>query len=71
MISGDHSTPWALKAHSWHEVPVLLWSKYIRPDDVGAFGERPCMQGGLGHIRHFDMVPLMMANAGRLTKFGA
>jgi len=71
LISGDHSTPWALKAHSWHEVPVLLWSKYVRPDDVEAFGERPCMHGGLGHIRHYDMVPLMMANAGRLTKFGA
>ncbi|MCD6285476.1 MAG: 2,3-bisphosphoglycerate-independent phosphoglycerate mutase, partial [Anaerolineae bacterium] len=71
LISGDHSTPWALKAHSWHEVPVLLWSNYIRPDDVEAFGERPCMHGGLGHIRHFDIVPLMMANAGRLTKFGA
>lgn len=71
LISGDHSTPWALKAHSWHEVPVLLWSEYIRPDSVDAFGERPCMQGGLGHICHPDMVPLMMANAGRLTKFGA
>ena len=38
LISGDHSTPCALKAHSWHEVPVLLWSKHIRPDDVEAFG---------------------------------
>lgn len=71
LVSGDHSTPWALKAHSWHEVPVLLWSKYLRPDEVDAFGERPCMRGGLGHIQHVDMVPLMMAHAGRLTKFGA
>ncbi|MBN1248740.1 MAG: 2,3-bisphosphoglycerate-independent phosphoglycerate mutase [Anaerolineae bacterium] len=71
FVTGDHSTPWALKSHSWHEVPVLLWSKYIRPDDVDAFGERPCMRGGLGHIRHVDIVPLMMAHAGRLTKFGA
>ena len=71
LISGDHSTPWALKAHSWHEVPVLLWSKYVRPDGVEAFGERPCMHGGLGHIRHSDMVPLMVANAGHLAKFGA
>ena len=71
LISGDHSTPCALKAHSWHEVPVLLWSEFIRPDSVMAFGERPFMQGGLGHLRHPDFVPLMMANAGRLTKYGA
>jgi 2,3-bisphosphoglycerate-independent phosphoglycerate mutase len=71
FITGDHSTPWALKSHSWHEVPALLWAKYIRPDNVEAFGERPCMAGGLGHIRHCDILPLMMANATRLTKFGA
>ena len=71
FVSGDHSTPWALKAHSWHEIPALLWSKHIRPDSVVAFGERPCMAGGLGHIRHVDILPLMMAHAERLAKFGA
>jgi 2,3-bisphosphoglycerate-independent phosphoglycerate mutase len=70
-ITGDHSTPCALKSHSWHEVPVILWSHHIRPDTVKAFGERAVMAGGLGHVRHFDLVPLMMANAGRFTKFGA
>ena len=71
VVTGDHSTPTALKSHSWHELPVLLWSKHIRPDHVETFGERPCMAGGMGHIRHPDLLPLMMANAGRLTKFGA
>ncbi len=71
LVSGDHSTPTALKSHSWHELPVLLWSDFIRPDSVDAFGERPCMAGGLGHMRHVDFLPLMMANAGRLAKFGA
>ncbi|MGC9348108.1 MAG: 2,3-bisphosphoglycerate-independent phosphoglycerate mutase [Anaerolineae bacterium] len=71
VVTGDHSTPCALKSHSWHEIPVMLWSHYIRPDSVTAFGERPCMAGGMGHIRHYDLLPLMMANAGRLTKFGA
>ena len=70
-ITGDHSTPCGLKSHSWHEVPVILWSNYIRPDNVKTFGERAVMAGGLGHVRHFDLVPLMMANAGRFTKFGA
>ncbi len=71
VVTGDHSTPCALKSHSWHEVPVILWSKHIRPDHVKSFGERAVMVGGLGHVRHFDLVPLMMAHAGRFTKFGA
>jgi 2,3-bisphosphoglycerate-independent phosphoglycerate mutase len=38
---------------------------------VTEFGERPCMNGGLGHIRHVDIMPLAMAHADKLTKFGA
>jgi len=71
LVTGDHSTPAVWKAHSWHELPILLWSKYIRPDRVTQFGERPCMAGGLGHIHHVDLLPLAMAYAGRLIKFGA
>jgi 2,3-bisphosphoglycerate-independent phosphoglycerate mutase len=71
LISGDHSTPAKLKSHSWHELPVLLWARDIRPDPVKAFGERACMQGGLGHLRHVDLLPLAMAYARRLKRFGA
>ena len=71
IVTGDHSTPAVLRMHSWHELPVLLWSKAIRPDGVQQFGERPCMAGGLGHIHHTDLLPLAMANALRLAKFGA
>jgi len=71
LVSGDHSTPWSLKSHSWHELPVLLWGDHLRPDAVQQFGERPCMAGGLGHMMHRDLIPLMMAHAGRLAKYGA
>ncbi|PKO21602.1 MAG: phosphoglycerate mutase [Chloroflexi bacterium HGW-Chloroflexi-1] len=71
LVSGDHSTPWSLKSHSWHELPVLLRADFNRPDGVQQFGERGCMAGGLGHIRHVNLMPLMMAHAGRLTKYGA
>ncbi len=71
VITGDHSTPAKLKSHSWHELPVLLWAEDIRPDLVTQFGERPCMQGGLGHIRHVDLLPLAMAHARRLSRYGA
>ncbi len=71
IVTGDHSTPALWKSHSWHELPVLLWSPYVRRDGVTEFGERPCMAGGLGHIMHVDLMPLMMGHAGRLAKYGA
>lgn len=71
LVTGDHSTPATFKAHSWHPVPVLLWSKWCRPDGAKGFSERECRFGGLGHIRSADLMPLMMGYAERLTKFGA
>jgi len=71
VVTGDHSTPALLKSHSWHPVPTLLRSKYCRPDEVRAFGERACMRGGLGVFPATDLMQLAMANALRLTKFGA
>lgn len=72
IITGDHSTPAKLAYHSWHPVPVLLWSRYCRPDGVERFGERACLQGGLGpRFPAVELLPLAMANAQRLEKFGA
>ncbi|HVN70596.1 MAG TPA: 2,3-bisphosphoglycerate-independent phosphoglycerate mutase [Desulfomonilia bacterium] len=71
LITGDHSTPSAMKSHSWHELPVLLHADNIRKDGTVEFGERACMAGGLGHIRHVDLMPLVMAHADKLTKYGA
>jgi 2,3-bisphosphoglycerate-independent phosphoglycerate mutase len=72
VVTGDHSTPAVMKSHSWHPIPVLLWSKYCRNDMVNRFGERACLAGGLGsHFPTVDLMPLIMANADRLKKFGA
>ncbi len=72
VVSGDHSTPSLLKYHSWHPVPTLLWSKYCRADNVEQFGERSCITGGLGPMfPTTDLMPLALANANRLEKFGA
>ncbi|MBC7249464.1 MAG: 2,3-bisphosphoglycerate-independent phosphoglycerate mutase [Anaerolineae bacterium] len=71
IVTGDHSTPALLKSHSWHPVPTLLWSPYCRADEVTQFGERACMRGGLGTFPATDLLPLAMANALRLTKYGA
>ncbi len=72
IVTGDHSTPSLLKSHSWHPVPVLLYSKQCRPDEVTTFGERACMRGGLGpRLPAVELVPIALANAQRLEKFGA
>jgi 2,3-bisphosphoglycerate-independent phosphoglycerate mutase len=71
VVTGDHSTPAAFKAHSWHPVPVLLFSKWCRPDGAPRFTERECRIGSIGHVRAAELMPLVMAHAERLTKFGA
>ena len=71
VVTGDHSTPALLKGHSWHPVPILLYSKWCRPDRVGEFSESACVSGGLGRFPATQIMLLAMANALKLTKFGA
>jgi 2,3-bisphosphoglycerate-independent phosphoglycerate mutase len=71
VVTSDHSTPALLKGHSWHPVPVLLHSKWCRPDRVGEFNETACIMGGLGRFPAIQIMPLAMANALKLAKFGA
>ncbi len=71
VVTGDHSTPALLKGHSWHPVPILLYSKWCRPDRVGEFSESACIFGGLGRFPATQIMPLAMANALKLNKFGA
>jgi len=71
VITGDHSTPAVLKSHSWHPNPILLHSRYVRPDGIRRFTERHCQKGQLGRFPAVDVIPLMLANGLRLKKFGA
>jgi 2,3-bisphosphoglycerate-independent phosphoglycerate mutase len=71
IVTGDHSTPASLKSHSWHPVPTILHSDCCRPDACTTFGESACLQGGLGQFQAQYLMGMAMANAGRLSKFGA
>ncbi len=71
VVTGDHSTPSYLKNHSWHPVPTLLVSDCCRPDGHSAFNESTARTGGLGHFEARFIMPLALANARRLEKYGA
>ena len=71
VVTADHSTPAKLASHSWHPVPTLLVADTCRTDGCRAFGEREALQGGLGRFEAIYLMPLALAHAQRLGKFGA
>ncbi|OGO16783.1 MAG: phosphoglycerate mutase [Chloroflexi bacterium RBG_16_50_11] len=71
IVTGDHSTPAIFSGHSWHPVPIVICAKYCRTDGVKEFSEKAFLSGGLGRINATQIMPLAMANARKLTKFGA
>ena len=71
IITGDHSTPATFRAHSWHPVPIMIWSRWCRTADVTGFGERECRKGELGIFEAKHIMSLALAHAERLGKFGA
>jgi 2,3-bisphosphoglycerate-independent phosphoglycerate mutase len=70
-VTGDHSTPAPLKSHSWHPVPLLLHSGCCSIDGSEEFSERAAARGELGTILSHQLMGMLLANAGRLAKYGA
>jgi 2,3-bisphosphoglycerate-independent phosphoglycerate mutase len=70
-ITGDHSTPCAVKGHSWHPQPVLLTSAYSGSDKLDRFTETGANLGSLGVFEAKFLMRLMQANAKMFDKFGA
>ena len=71
IVTGDHSTPSTMGAHSWHPVPCLLSSPWVIADAASRFSERGCRGGSLGTIPATALMALALAHACRLDKFGA
>ena len=70
IVTGDHSTPALFGEHSWHDVPLLIASRWVRPS-ASEFGEAACRSGDLGVVPGKAVMPLALAHAVRLEKFGA
>ena len=70
-ITGDHSTPVPMKSHSWHPVPVLVQSTVCFADELPRFHEKACRTGSIGTLASKDLIGVLLANAGRLDKYGA
>jgi len=70
-VTGDHATPSQMAAHSWHPVPVVVHGPRSGRDDTDRFGEHWCRAGGIGVRPSMQLLPILMANAGHLAKYGA
>ena len=71
VVTSDHSTPCLLKSHSWHPNPFMIYASTAMPDAVVRYAERTCGQGYLGRFQAIYSMPLMLAHAGKLKKYGA
>jgi 2,3-bisphosphoglycerate-independent phosphoglycerate mutase len=71
IITGDHSTPCIRKAHSGHDIPILINAKDERPDKVAKFDELSCQEGGLGHLTGKHLMPIILNIMGVAKKFGS
>ncbi len=71
VVTGDHSTPVAIKGHSWHPQPVLLHSAFSGADKLDRFTETGANLGSLGVFDSKFLIRLMQANAKMFDKFGA
>ncbi len=71
VVTGDHSTPALMAAHSFHPVPVLVWGQNVRRDHLHHFNEVSAREGELGMFPATEVLPIAFGHAGRLAKFGA
>lgn len=70
-ITGDHCTPCVMKAHSYHPIPLLIQGPTCDLDATAAFSEAECLRGSLGTFPSEKLMGLLMANAGKLLKYGS
>lgn len=69
-ITGDHSTPSVVGAHTQHSVPLAINSNFMKGyDTTRHFTEEECISGLLGRLEGIELMPFLLSNARKLNKF--
>lgn len=69
-VSGDHTTPPAVREHTADPVPALFFGPAVRPDRTRTFTERAAGEGGLGRFSG-RLLPQLLGYCNVGSKFGA
>ena len=59
-VTGDHSTPCILKAHSADPVPLMILGPGVRSDNLSSFSEKICRKGSIGTISGPEIMPMLI-----------
>ncbi len=70
VVTGDHSTPCELKAHSGDPVPIVFSGYGCRRDHVQHFNERDCSTGALCRIRGLQVMSEVLNVLGKARLYG-
>lgn len=60
-ITADHSTPCIHKDHSADPVPLLIYKRGLKGDNLEKFGENFCQKGSLGIIEGKDLLKILFS----------
>ena len=71
VVTGDHSSPIEVRDHSADPVPIVIWGKSVRPDDVDRFDEFSTYKGGLCWIKGKYIMPILLDLINKSEKYGA
>jgi len=63
VVTADHSTVCAIKAHSADPVPLLICGGNIKPDGSLSFSEKSAKLGSIGEIKGQEIMPLLVKSA--------
>ncbi len=69
-VTGDHTTSSELGKHTGDPVPMLVYGKGLRRDDVPNFDETSVIMGGLGRLFGREVMPLLLNFSGRALEYG-
>jgi len=71
VLTGDHSTPIEEMDHSADPLPIVIWGKSVRVDNVEIFDEFSTYKGGLNWIKGKNIMPILIDLMGLAKKYGA